>query len=122
MQCFWKISTRRCLTYSLFVQKSLKTILKQTIHRVNFYFDVYESPSVKDSTRQERGDDRSERQFSIGSQQKMPSDFDQLKKLSCFKKELLRFFYDETQQPCENISHCTINIEYKKLYCKNDNC
>ena len=39
----------------------------------------------------------SERQFSTGSQQKMLSDFDKLLKLSSFKKELLRFFFEEIE-------------------------
>ena len=38
-------------------------------------------------------EDQSERQFSIGSQQKMPIDFEKLLELSCFKEKLFRFFF-----------------------------
>ena len=55
----------------------------------------------------------------------MPSDFNKLLKLSCFKKELLRFFFEEIEHPeyapiiGENILYCAINNECKKLNCKN---
>ena len=100
----------------------MKTVLKQTVHRADICFDTYESPSLKDSKRQERGEDQSERQFSIGSQEEMPSDFDKLLKLSYFKKELLRFFFEEIERPKyapmigEKVLYCAINNEYKNLY------
>ena len=117
-------SIRRCRTYRLFVQTVLKTVLKQTVHRADICLAVYESPSLKDSKRQERGDDQSERQFSIESQQKMPSDFDKLLKLSCFKKEF-KFFFEEIENPKYaqitggKVLYCAINNECKKLYCRN---
>ena len=55
----------------------------------------------------------------------MPSDFGKLLKLSSFKKELLRFFFEEIEHPeyapiiGEKILYCAINNECKKLYCKN---
>ena len=55
----------------------------------------------------------------------MPSDFDKLLKLSCFKRELLRFFFEEIEHPeyapvtGEKILYCAINSESKKLYCIN---
>ena len=52
-------SIRRCRTYRLFVQTVLKTALK--LFSADICFDVYESPSLKGSKRQERGDDQSER-------------------------------------------------------------
>ena len=52
---------------------------------------------IKIVKKQEEGYDLSERQFSVGSQQKMLSDFDKLLKLSSFKKELLRFFFEEIE-------------------------
>ena len=58
-----------CCTYRLFDETVLKAILKQTVHCADISFDVYESPSLKDSKRQYRCDDQSERQFSIASQQ-----------------------------------------------------
>ena len=52
---------------------------------------------IKIVKKQEVDYDLSERQFSTGSQQKMLSDFDKLLKLSSFKKELLRFFFEEIE-------------------------
>ena len=55
----------------------------------------------------------------------MTSDFDKLFKLSFFKKELLRFFFEEIEHPeyastiGEKVSYCAINNECKKLYCRN---
>ena len=52
---------------------------------------------IKIVKKQEADYDLSERQFSTGSKQKMLSDFDKLLKLSSFKKELLRFFFEEIE-------------------------
>ena len=55
----------------------------------------------------------------------MTSDFDKLLKLSCFKKKLLRFFFEEIEHPeyapiiPEKVLYCAINNECKKLYCRN---
>ena len=55
----------------------------------------------------------------------MPSDFDKLLKLSCFKKELLSCFFEEIEHSehaliiGEKVLYCTINNECKKLYCRN---
>ena len=54
---FLKRSIRRFRIYRLFVQTVLEIVLKQTVHRTDVCFDIYESPSLKDSKRQERGDD-----------------------------------------------------------------
>ena len=54
----------------------------------------------------------------------MSSDLDKLLKLFCFKKELLRFFFEEIEHPeyapiiGETVLCCAIN-EFKKLYCRN---
>ena len=55
----------------------------------------------------------------------MPSNFDKLLELSCFKKELFRFFFEEIEHlehaPIigEKVLYCAINNECKKLYCRN---
>ena len=55
----------------------------------------------------------------------MPSDFDKLLKLFCFKKELLRFFFEEFEHPeyapiiGEEVLYFAINNECKKLQCIN---
>ena len=47
-------STPRCLNYSIFVTKTVSSVLKLTQHRADLCFDVYESPSMKDTKRKER--------------------------------------------------------------------
>ena len=50
---------RRCRTFTLFIQTVLKIVLKETVYRADIYLDIYGSPSLKDSKRQEKGDDQS---------------------------------------------------------------
>ena len=76
-------SIRRCRTYRLFVQTILKTVLFVSMFTNHDYLKI-----VKDR----KGVMTNPNVSVIGSQQKMPSDFDKLLKLSCFKKQLLRFF------------------------------
>ena len=59
-------STSHCLKYSIFLQKIFLFVLKLTRHRADLYFDVYESPSIKDTKRKERGNEEYDRVFSIG--------------------------------------------------------
>ena len=55
----------------------------------------------------------------------MPSNFDKLLELSCFKKELFTFFFEEIEHLehapiiSEKVLYWAINNEYKKLYCRN---
>ena len=55
----------------------------------------------------------------------MSSGFDKLLKLSWFKKDLLKFFFEEIEHPKyapvigEKVLYSTINNECKKLYCRN---
>ena len=67
-------STPCCLNYSIFVQKIVSSVLKLTQHRADLCFDVYESPSIKDTKRKERGNEESDRVFSIGPKTKMETD------------------------------------------------
>ena len=59
--------------------------------------DTYNSPCLKDITRDIRGDnlDDSDKIYSFGSGQKAPSNFLNLLKYSNFKKAFLLFFYQE---------------------------
>ena len=56
----------------------------------------------------------------------MPSGFRKLLELSCFKKELLRFFFEEDEHPeyapiiDEKVLYCAINNECKNLFWRND--
>ena len=88
-------STSRCLNYSIFAQKIVSSVFKSTRHRSDLCFDVCESPSIKDTKRKERGNEESDRVFSIGPKTKMEIDMHDLLRLSCFKEELLRFFFKE---------------------------
>ena len=89
-------STSRCLNYNIFVQKIFSSDLKLTQHRTDLCFDVYESP-IKDTKMKERGNEESDSVFSIGPKPKMETDMDDLLRLSCFKEELLRFFFKEIE-------------------------
>ena len=90
-------SNPRCLNYSIFVQKIVSSVLKLTQHRADLYFAVYESPSIKDTKRKERGNEESDRAFSVGPKTKMETDMHDSLRLSCFKKEWLRFFFKEIE-------------------------
>ena len=90
-------STPRCLNYSIFVQKIVLSVLKLTQHRADLCFDVYKSPSIKDTKRKERGNEESNHVFSIGPKTKTETDIHDLLRLSCFKEELLRFFFKEIE-------------------------
>ena len=90
-------STPRCLNYSIFVQKLVSSFLKLTQHRADLCFDVYESPSIKDTKRKETGNEEYDRVFSIGPKTKMETDMHDLLRMSCFKDELLRFFFKEIE-------------------------
>ena len=77
-------STPRCLNYSIFVQKIVSSVLKLTQHRADLCFDVYESPSIKDTKRKETGNEEYDRVFSIGPKIKMETDMHDFLRLSCF--------------------------------------
>ena len=82
-------------TCKVVARKILSTVLNLTTYRADLCFDIYESPSMKDVKRRERGDEGTWRVFSIGPQQKIGSDIAELMRLSSFKKELLRFLFKE---------------------------
>ena len=50
---------------------------------------------MKDTKRKERGNEETDRVFSIGPKIKIERDMHDLLRLSCFKEELLRFFFKE---------------------------
>ena len=74
--------------------------LKMSEQRVDFVLDTYNSPCLKDITRDIQGDNLgdSDEIYSFGSGQKTPSNFLNLLKYSNFKKTFLRFFYEEIQK------------------------
>ena len=45
---------------------NVSSVSKLTQHRADLCFDVYKSPSIKDTKRKERGNEESDRLFAIG--------------------------------------------------------
>ena len=96
------------------VHNILIKALKISKERVDFVLDTYNSPCLKDITRDIRGDnlDDSNKIYTFGSGQKTPSNFLNLLKYSNFKKAFLRFFYQEIQKnEFANI------FDHKVFYC-----
>ena len=62
--------------------------------------------------RESRGDENTEKQFTCGHRQGIPSDFNELLKISSFKSDLLRFLFKK----CEDPVHSAI-LEKKIFYC-----
>ena len=110
-------------TYKVVARKILSTVLNLTTYIADLCFDIYESPSIKDVKRRERGEEGTWILFSIGPQQKIGSDIAELMSLSSFKKELLRFLFKEYEDQiyapliAEKILYCAIDNECKKFYC-----
>ena len=88
-----------CSTYGALARKLLTTLMKAATVRVDLVFDVFNSPSLKDVERKERGDTESLRLFSIEAKTKIGKDVSSLLKLSSFKQELLRFLSKEFDDP-----------------------
>ena len=100
------------------VHNILIKALKISKERVDFVLDTYNSPCLKDITRDIRGDnlDDSNEIYTFGSGQKTPSNFLNLLKYSNFKKAFLRFFYQEIQKN----EYANI-FDHKVFYCSVDN-
>ena len=83
---------------------------------------MYESLSIKDIKRESRGDENTEKHFTFGPRQRIPSDFNELLKISSFQRQLLCFFYKEHEDPVygailsKNVFYCAIDSECKKFY------
>ena len=79
-------------------------------------------PSIKDIKSESRGDENTEKQFPFGPRQRIPSDFNELLKISSFKRQFLRFLYKEYEDPVygailgKKVFYCAIGNECKKLY------
>ena len=86
-------------SFAAFARSVLLRVLKLTKHRVELCFDVYESSSIKDINRESRGDGNTEKHFTFGPRQRIPSDFNELLKISSFKRLSLRFLYKEYEDP-----------------------
>lgn len=82
---FFVQSTPRYLNFSIFALKVASFILELTKHKAHFWFDVYESPSIKDIERKDRADDDSDCQFCIGPKKKIEAKMQEVLKLSTFK-------------------------------------
>ena len=49
-----------CPTFASFARAMLLKVLKLAKHRADLCFDVYESPSIKDTKRKDRGNEETE--------------------------------------------------------------
>ena len=103
-------------TYSALARRILVKVLNLTNIRADLCFDIYESPSIKDVKRKDRGDIETEREFYIGPRLKIPSNFNELLKISSFKSSFLDFLMKEY----ENIEYAFV-IGEKEFYCSSDN-
>ena len=110
-------------TYGVLARKLLLKVMKETTERADICFDCFNSPSIKDVERKERGDVDSVRLFSIGPKVKIEKDISSLLKLSSFKNELIRFlsaeYEDDKYAPIigKKIFICAINNEAKRYTC-----
>ena len=66
--------------------------MKLTQHRADLCFNVYESPSIKDTKRKERGYEESDRVSSIGPKTKMETDMHDLLSFLVLSKSSLDSF------------------------------
>ena len=76
-------------TYSALARRILVKVLNLTNIRADLRFDIYERPSMKDAKRKDRGDIETEREFCIGPRLKIPSNFNELLKISSFKSSFV---------------------------------
>ena len=103
-------------TYSALARRILVKVLNLTNIRADLRFDIYERPSIKDVKRKDRGDIETEREFCIGPRLKIPSNFNDLLKISSFKSSFVDFLMKEY----EDIEYASV-IGEKKFYCSTDN-
>ena len=69
---------QRFPTFAAFARTMLMKVLKLTEYSADICFDVYESPSIKDIKRKDRGNEETERIFTFGPRQKLPADISSL--------------------------------------------
>ena len=98
----------KCATYQVLARRILQDALKLTSYRIDTCFGVYESPSIKDVERKVRGDENTIRIFSIGPKHKIEGNIKELLQLSNYKNELLRFLYNEYQDPAYAVKSFTV--------------
>ena len=103
-------------TYSALARRIIVKVLNLTNIRADLCFDIFESPSIKDVRRKDRGDIGTEREFCIGPRLKSPSNFNELLKISSFKSS----FVDFLMKQYENIEYASM-IGEKEFYCSIDN-
>ena len=103
-------------TYSALARRILVKVLNLTNIRADLCFDIYESPSIKDVKRKDHGDIETEHEFCVGPRLKIPSNFNELLKISSFKSSFLDFLMKEY----EYIEYASV-IGEKEFYCSIDN-
>ena len=94
-----------------------------TTRRADLVFDVYESPSIKDIERKSRGNEETLALYSIGPKQKIEGNVKELLANSEYKKELLRFLYNEYEDPTyapvigDKTIYLSVNNMCRKFLC-----
>ena len=110
-------------TYSALARRILVKVLNLTNIPADLCFGIYESPSIKDVKRKDRGDIETEREYCIGPRLKIPSNFNELLKISSFKSSFLEFLmkeYENIEYACvmgEKVFYCSIDNICTKFYC-----
>ena len=85
---------------------------------------MYELSSIKDIKHKSKGDENTEKHFTFGPHQCIPSDLNELLKISSFKHQLLHFLYKEYEDPVyctimgKKVFYCTTDNECRKFYSK----
>ena len=87
----------------------LMKVPKLTEYQADLCFDMYESSSIKDIKRRDKGSEKIEQNFTFGSRQTFPSGIDDLPQISEIKKEFLK---TQHENPV-----CTHIIDDKIFYC-----
>ena len=102
--------------YSALARRILVKVLNLKNILAGLCFDICESPIIKDAKQKDPEDIETERGFCIGPRLKIPSNFNELLKISSFKSSFVDFLMKEY----ENIEYASV-IGEKEFYCSIDN-
>ena len=99
--------------------------MKLTKRRADLCFDVQESSSIKDFKHESKGRENTDKHFTFGPRQRVPYDFNELLKISSFKRQLLRFLNKDYEDPVygvilgKKVFYCDIDNEYRTFHSEN---
>ena len=105
-------------TYSVLARRILVKVLNLTNICADLCFGIYESPSIKDVKRKDHGDIETQHEFCKGPCLKIPSNCNELLKISSFKSSFLDFLMKEYASVIgEKEFYCSIDNKCMKCYC-----